>query len=116
MLSMLKRDWLSHFNLSSSKPSENLSVDFSLTSKRDLEVDEAFSALCSLEVGVVFLVSVVVSLSPSSEKRPLEVSLSWSLKASRLWMAAMSFRLCLLLSLVSYRTCSRLNLLVSDEY
>jgi hypothetical protein len=76
MLSMLNRDWLSHFNLSSSKPKENLSVDFSLTSKRDFEVDEAFSALYSLEVGVVFFVSLVVSLSPSSEKRPLETSLS----------------------------------------
>ena len=72
---MLNRDWLSHLNLSSSKPNENLSVDFSLTSNRDLDVWEAFSALYSLEVGVVFLVSLVVSLSPSSENRLLEVSL-----------------------------------------
>jgi hypothetical protein len=80
MLSMLNRDWLSHFILSSSNPNENLSVDFSLTSKSDFE-DEAFY---SLEVGVVFLVSLVVSLSPSSENNPLEASLSWSLKVSRL--------------------------------
>ena len=80
MLSMLNRDWLSHFILSSSNPNENLSVDFSLTSNSNLE-DEAFY---SLEVGVVFFVSLVVSLSPSSENNPLEASLSWSLKVSRL--------------------------------
>lgn len=84
MLSILNKDWLSHFNLSNSKPKENLSVDFSLTSKRDWELEEAFSALHSLEVGVVFFVSLVVSLSPSSENRLLEVSLIYSWKTSRL--------------------------------
>ena len=114
---MLKRDWLSHLNsslLSSSRPMENLSVDFSLTSKRDLEVSEAFLDF-SLDVGVVFFVSVVVSLRPPSEKRLLEVSLIWSLKVSRLLMAVISLMDCFLFSLVSYVTWSRLNLSMSEE-
>jgi hypothetical protein len=66
-------------------------------------------------VGVVFFVSVVVSLRPPSEKRLLEVSLIWSLKVSRLLMAVISLMDCFLFSLVSYVTWSRLNLSMSEE-